>query len=80
MVCPAEINTEAGETVPTVASLVCRVTVTPLAGAATERVTGNATDCPAGTVTLEGSPMAPSGGVAITVTEAVVSAKPVPLA
>ena len=68
IVAPAAMETEAGEIVAVVGSLVARLIVTAVAGAG-DRVKANIEDWPGATVVFDGTLMLP-GGVTFTVTEA----------
>jgi hypothetical protein len=77
VVCPAAMVTLAGDTVTFAGSLLANVTVTPLEEAGEGSVTGNATERPRPTVTLDGRLM---GAELTTVTPAVLSGAPAALA
>src|SRR5579884_3179944 len=62
---PAGMDTEVGETAPMVESLLDSVTVTPPAGAAVERTTGNDVDWPERSTVFAGRLMEPSGRTVI---------------
>ncbi len=76
VVAPAAIDTLAG-TVTLDGSLLSRVTVTPPAGAGTDKVTANAADCPSPTAVLAGTLIV---GTACTFTVAVAFGIPAALA